>query len=458
MKLTEAFAAGDVGADAYQRLASQLHNRRDEIHDVRARPIVSVERLTDRVRRTIELATSLWDLYGPLDDAGRSDLLRGAFRTQVDRATVRGYLQAAGIPVRGRGRPGVRGAAAIRLESKVDCATLLMAACCAAKLTARCRPLITNAAMTRLVGGLSHVWSFLSRWLHSQPAAPDSIIDIAQAMHVDAEITGTIAGFALAVVILLIDHTRRHDDPGLNRTLEAAIFTFFAAFFTLVFTSFVFAEGSGQQPPASHRAFVIFTCPLFMFSISLTFLFVGFIILLGAYQLQYVLATVRWFYLAGLFLVSVYYSSAIDDATSRDLADSVVSAYTAVAVVVTGLAALVPRWHRRRWTKSRHLTGLRRYVLISMSACVACYLIMSWVENQSNLWVAPRWLGVLLLFALCGLAGWSTTYMPDRRQMARGHRQVHSETVTRRVVGRRQRRFKGDDGRGVVPVDPWDAT
>jgi hypothetical protein len=60
-------------------------------------------------------------------------------------------------------------------------------------------------------------------------ASPDSVIDITKTTQVDAGITGTIAGFALAVAILLIDHARSVSTPQVRNALEAAIFNFLAA-------------------------------------------------------------------------------------------------------------------------------------------------------------------------------------------------------------------------------------
>ena len=68
---------------------------------------------------------------------------RIAEATGVDRATVRGYLLAAGIPVRGRGRPGERAAKpAISVEVSTD-SRLANPAICGAVSTDAASPAAT---------------------------------------------------------------------------------------------------------------------------------------------------------------------------------------------------------------------------------------------------------------------------------------------------------------------------
>ena len=70
---------------------------------------------------------------------------RIAEATGVDRATARGYLLAAGIPVRGRGRPGERVAKpAISVEVSTD-STLANPAICGAVSTDSASPAPTRA-------------------------------------------------------------------------------------------------------------------------------------------------------------------------------------------------------------------------------------------------------------------------------------------------------------------------
>jgi hypothetical protein len=83
MKLTDAFTQGDIESEAYRERSVQLRNRRLAIERLVGRPPVPEEEMKARIRETLELATSMWDVYEPLDDNRRNELVRAVFRTLV---------------------------------------------------------------------------------------------------------------------------------------------------------------------------------------------------------------------------------------------------------------------------------------------------------------------------------------------------------------------------------------
>lgn len=83
MKLTDAFTRGDIEPEAYRARSVQLRNRRLEIEGIVSRPIVPEEEVHARIKKTLDLATSIWDVYDPLDDHRRNELVRAVFRTLV---------------------------------------------------------------------------------------------------------------------------------------------------------------------------------------------------------------------------------------------------------------------------------------------------------------------------------------------------------------------------------------
>ena len=83
LKLTEAFARGDLSPEGYRQRALHLRSRRVEIEEIVNRQPMSTEQLTSRIKKALELATSIWDLYAPLDDERRNELLRAVFQTIV---------------------------------------------------------------------------------------------------------------------------------------------------------------------------------------------------------------------------------------------------------------------------------------------------------------------------------------------------------------------------------------
>jgi DNA invertase Pin-like site-specific DNA recombinase len=83
LQLTEAFSLGTISPSAYRERAGQLRQRRVDIDNVVDAPPISDEQLTARITKTLDLATSVWDLYLPLDEARRNELLRAVFHTIV---------------------------------------------------------------------------------------------------------------------------------------------------------------------------------------------------------------------------------------------------------------------------------------------------------------------------------------------------------------------------------------
>ena len=83
MQLTEAFAGGDLTPKTFKTMSDRLRYRRAEIERHVERQPLSEEGLNVRIKKTLEVATSLWDLYGPLDDVRRADLLAAVFKVIV---------------------------------------------------------------------------------------------------------------------------------------------------------------------------------------------------------------------------------------------------------------------------------------------------------------------------------------------------------------------------------------
>jgi site-specific DNA recombinase len=79
-ELTNAFASGDINPADYNIHISSLRARREALK--RATTDIS-GRVREEVYRTLEVATSLWDLYERFDDRRQAKLLRVVFETVV---------------------------------------------------------------------------------------------------------------------------------------------------------------------------------------------------------------------------------------------------------------------------------------------------------------------------------------------------------------------------------------
>ncbi len=83
MRLTDGFTAGDVSPAIYKTRMTQIRTQQATLEHASERASVSAERLAEAVARTLQLATSLWDLYEQFDDTKRAELLRGVFNAIV---------------------------------------------------------------------------------------------------------------------------------------------------------------------------------------------------------------------------------------------------------------------------------------------------------------------------------------------------------------------------------------
>jgi DNA invertase Pin-like site-specific DNA recombinase len=81
--LTEAYTRGELTPETYQRRATQLRSRKVELERLVTAPAVPDAKIAARVKESLEIATCLWDLYRPLDEFRRNELLRAVFKTVV---------------------------------------------------------------------------------------------------------------------------------------------------------------------------------------------------------------------------------------------------------------------------------------------------------------------------------------------------------------------------------------
>jgi hypothetical protein len=83
MRLTEAFTAGDLSANSYKEKAADLRNTRSRLQRDMERLAASPESLRTHVTKTLQLASSLFDLYDQFNDIRRVELLRTVFKSIV---------------------------------------------------------------------------------------------------------------------------------------------------------------------------------------------------------------------------------------------------------------------------------------------------------------------------------------------------------------------------------------
>ena len=83
MQLTQAFTGGDIAPNAFNREAAVIRATRHELGQIVAAAPTSTDQLAESVSRTLQLATSFWDLYEPMNEIRRASLLKSLFATIV---------------------------------------------------------------------------------------------------------------------------------------------------------------------------------------------------------------------------------------------------------------------------------------------------------------------------------------------------------------------------------------
>ena len=92
MQLSQAFASGDLAPNAYQARTAQLRAKRAELATLAATAPASAQQLAESVGRTLQLATSFWDLYEHLSEIRKAALLKNFFETVVlDHEGIAGF-------------------------------------------------------------------------------------------------------------------------------------------------------------------------------------------------------------------------------------------------------------------------------------------------------------------------------------------------------------------------------
>jgi DNA invertase Pin-like site-specific DNA recombinase len=92
MALTQAFTVGDLAPNPYREQVAVVRARRQALGQLKTNAPSSANQLSEWVSRTLQLATSFWDLYEPMTDVRRASLLKSAFGTIViDHEGITGF-------------------------------------------------------------------------------------------------------------------------------------------------------------------------------------------------------------------------------------------------------------------------------------------------------------------------------------------------------------------------------
>jgi hypothetical protein len=246
-----------------------------------------------------------------------------------------------------------------------------------------------------------------------------SLIEVAK---LESAITGVFAGFALTIVVLLIERlaSRSSDieyDSGLGK---AAITIFVAAFFTSTLASFLFAV-SGGEIEISPRLFLLIMVPSFAFVTSAILLALGLVFVLGAYKLSYALGPALAILYVTVLISLIHYAYSAADvmaimvktSTTTLLSQHQVLLPLLAAPVASLIAGLSLKW-RLHQTNRRHFDPQWFHVFIY--SCIATNTIVAIITPFITVApvdvFVPPWQVFLFVVGLSILAGWSIVYIP----------------------------------------------
>ena len=83
MELTDAFSTGDLTPNLFNQEIAALREKRQRLNQVANTAPITVEQLTEQVGRILRTAASFWDLYTPLNEPRKTEMLRQVFATVV---------------------------------------------------------------------------------------------------------------------------------------------------------------------------------------------------------------------------------------------------------------------------------------------------------------------------------------------------------------------------------------
>jgi hypothetical protein len=231
-----------------------------------------------------------------------------------------------------------------------------------------------------------------------------------------AGISGTMAGFAIAVIVFLIG-SRRSRDRNLNEAtlIEPVIAILFAAFFSVLLASLLFAGGSGEPPSAMNRSSAIFMSAYFPFATSLFLFFQGFTLFVVTHKLKYTFPLFAFLQYVALISILIAYSVMVDEASNSESdIDSRLWKLMLIALLPFGLCIIIRRLYFRRKKKTFYQRGFRIFLVTCITLGLASYITMSFCFEERNPdWSAPAGVGWAFLIALSILGGWSTIYTPS---------------------------------------------
>jgi hypothetical protein len=256
---------------------------------------------------------------------------------------------------------------------------------------------------------------------------PDQAYDVIEIAKLQSAITGILAGFALTVIVLLVERGegRSRSSEGHAAWRLAAVAVFITMLFTTVLASLLYSI-NGAEIENSSRAFLLSVPPAFAFALSVLLLMYGIVLLIGAFDLDYVFDLVKSILWVVIALTLFYFTFTTGDVVAVvykvppaeiwNRAETGVSLIG--ATILLPIIALMKRRIGEEYSVRIPSQGFNRLML----ACVLLSSIASvpvrFLTHAPIDVFVPFWQILLFIVAHSFLVAWLILFIPTARPLA----------------------------------------
>ncbi len=239
--------------------------------------------------------------------------------------------------------------------------------------------------------------------------------------NLESAIAGVLAGFAVTIVVLLLERLSNPKDDAYQNDLDkAAILVFVGVFVTATLASFLYAVTAGEAD-LHPRLFLSMLMPAFTFSLSSVLIALGLVFLFYSYKLEFALNAVQLVLFGTIFVAVFNYSSAVLDAmavmqqttVSLLFKNAQISVPIIAMPILSFTVGLLGRQRYQKKTFDLKFLGNFIYFVIILVLLIGCLAPLIH-QSPTNVTVphAALFTSILLLNLVCGWAIMSIPNVP----------------------------------------------
>jgi hypothetical protein len=251
---------------------------------------------------------------------------------------------------------------------------------------------------------------------------PNQTYDVIEIAKLQSAITGILAGFALTVIILLVEGLGGRTGRSKNNDTwrQAAIMVFIAMLYTTVLASLLYSI-NGAEMSNSSRAFLLSVPPGFAFAVSALLLMYGIVLLIGAIDLNHAFDLVKKILWVVILLTLFYFTFTTGDviAVTYKVPSSEIwgqvnyGVSLIMATILFPLITIMKRLFDKKYKVKIPSKGFNGFIL----ACVLLNTFVSipvrFLTHASFDVFVSFWQILLFIIAYSFLVAWLILYIPS---------------------------------------------